>query len=256
MSSPNQKPDLEESITVTEAHARVAMSAAAASREKRLAENGAEPVALWVFVVCGVVLLIAGGVLGEGGRLFAYNSTFRDGYVRTDPPGLESSGPKPKEALSAFAARGMRVYQSKCNGCHGSEARGDGANYPSLSGSEWVTGESQRLAMVILNGLQGPTSTGRSYGSGVMPPQSAGMTPEDLATLMTALRNEFGNSTGDVITVEMARNAMEASAARANAGQPMTAAELESGHKVNLPGEPLDPTTLVDPVKLTPASAP
>lgn len=254
MSSPNQKPDLEESINVTEAHSRVTQNVAAAAREKRIAENGMEPVSLWVFIACAAVLLIAGGMLGGGGSMFSYDSTFREGYVRSSAPGAEMSGPAPKEALAAFTARGAKIYSVKCNGCHGTDARGDGSNYPSLVGSEWVIGDTEKLAMVILNGLQGPTSTGKVYGAGVMPSQASGMTPEDLAGIMTLVRNEYGNSTGDIVTVEMARSAMEISAARAKAGQPVTADELKADHAKALPGEPLDPATMVNPGNLTPAT--
>ena len=90
-------------------------------------------------------------------------------------------GPQPKEALAAFSARGAKIYSAKCNGCHGADGKGDGANYPSLAGSEWVVGETERLAMVILNGLQGPISTGKVYGAGIMPAQAAGRTTEELA---------------------------------------------------------------------------
>ena len=45
------------------------------------------------------------------------------------------------------------------------------------------------------------------------------MTPEDLAGIMTYVRNNFGNATGDVVTIDMAKAAMEISAARKNAGK-------------------------------------
>lgn len=247
----NNKPDLDESINVTEAHGRVLNETAATARERRLADNGHERVAMWVIISCGIVLLIAGGVLGDAGTLFSYNNTVRDGYVRGKAPGLEDEGPVPKAALAAFSSKGQKLY-SKCNGCHGADGKGDGANYPSLAGSAWVNGDTQTLAMVILNGLQGPTSTGKVYGAGVMPAQSAGMTAQDLAGLMTFLRNGFGNSTGDVVTVEMAEKAFEVSASRARAGQAITAEEIKADHMVMLEGEPIEPTTLVDPAKLTP----
>jgi hypothetical protein len=107
--------------------------------------------------------------------------------------------------------------------------------------------------MIVLNGLQGPTSTGKVYGAGIMPAQGSGMTAQDLASLMTYVRNSFGNSTGDVVTVEMAENALEISANRDNPGSPITAEEIKAKHMAMLEGEPLDPTTLVDPAKLTPA---
>jgi mono/diheme cytochrome c family protein len=253
MSLPNQKPDLEESINVAEAHGRVVREAAACAREKRIVDNGIAPVSLWAFVACGVVLLIAGGILGTGGRLFAYSNTFREGYVRTPAPGLEDSGPVPKEALAAYMAKGAKIYTAKCNGCHGADAKGNGSTFPSLVGSAWVNGETERFAMVILNGLEGPVSDGKTYG--VMPPQGIGMGAEDLAGIMTYVRNNFGNSKGDVVTVEMAKAAIEISGARKNAGKSATAAELNADHVKDLPGEKLDPKAMLDPITLAPAKA-
>jgi mono/diheme cytochrome c family protein len=254
MSLSNQKPDLEDSINVTEAHGRVVREAAASFREKRIADNGIAPISLWAFAACGAVLLIAGGILGAGGDLFAYGTTFRPGYVRTPPTGMDDSGPAPKEALAAYMAKGAKIYSSKCNGCHGADAKGNGSTFPSLVGGSWTTQETERFAMIILNGIQGPVHDGKTYG--VMPPQGIGMTAEDLAGVMTYIRNNFGNSTGDIVTLEMAKAALEISSARANAGQPVSAAELESDHLKNLPGEVLDPSTLCDPITLAPVKAP
>lgn len=254
MSSPNQhsKPDLDETINVTQAHGRVASESAAAAREKRLADSGRESVPLWVITACGVVLLIAGGVLGNAGTLFSYDSTFREGYVRGAAPGGAKSGPEAKAALVAFSAKGSKIYSAKCNGCHGADGKGDGANYPSLVGSKFVIEENQKLAMVILNGIQGPTSTGKIYGAGIMPPQGAGMTPEDLAGVMTYVRNNFGNSTGDVVSVEMAKAALDVSAAREKAGQSVTSEEILAKHKVVLPGAEIAPEVMVNPATLAP----
>ena len=55
---------------------------AACARGKLLAAPGNEPVSLWVLTACGVVVLIAGGILGGAGRLFDYQTTFRERYVR------------------------------------------------------------------------------------------------------------------------------------------------------------------------------
>ena len=253
MPTPQNKPDLEDSINVTETHGRVVREAAACAREKRIVDNGIAPISLWAFVTCGAVLLIAGGILGGGGRLFAYDTTFREGYVRKPPGGIKDTGPVPKEALAAYAAKGSKIYSVKCNGCHGSDARGNGSTFPSLVGSAWVLGETQLLAMVIVNGLDGPVSNGTTYG--VMPPQGIGMTVDELAGVMTYIRNNFGNATGDVVTTDMAKAALDASAARKNAGKSVNAAELVADHKKPLPGAPLDAKALLDPISLAPAKA-
>lgn len=248
----NSKPDLEESINVTQAHARGASEFSAATREKQLAESGRESVPLWVITACGVVLLIAGGVLGNAGTLFSYDNTFRANYVRGTAPGSAIAGPQPKTALMAFSAKGSKIYSAKCNGCHGADGKGDGANYPSLVGSTFVIEENQKLAMVILNGIQGPISNGKTYGAGIMPAQSAGMTAEDLAGVMTYVRNNFGNTTGDVVSVEMAKSALDVSAAREKAGQSVTSEEILANHKVMLAGADIAPEIMVNPANLTP----
>lgn len=248
----NQQPDLEDSINVAEAHGRLVRDAAACARENRIAENGREPISLWTLALCGIAMVMAGGILGAAGNWFSYDTLIREDYVRKPAEGAGEDGPKAKEALAAFKARGAKIYSVKCNGCHGPEAKGDGAAFPSLVGSPWVTGETERFAMIILNGLQGPTSSGKSYG--VMPSQAGGLSPEDLAGVMTYVRNNFGNATGDVVSVEMAKAAMEISAKRSKAGQMASAEELGADHAKNLPGEPLDPKTMVDPISLAPVA--
>ena len=81
------------------------------------------------------------------------------------------------------------------------------------------------------------------------------MAPDELAGIVTYMRNNFGNSKGDVVTVEMAKKAMEISAARPNAGNAVTSEELTSAHVKPLPGDPLDAALLVDPITLAPAAA-
>lgn len=251
MSSPsqNQKPDLDETINVTQVHGRVERETAAAVREKRIADNGHEPISLWVIVACGIVLMIAGGVLGNAGTLFSYNNTFKEGYVRGKPLGAASEGPKPKPALAAYISKGSKVF-ANCVGCHGSEGKGDGANYPPLAGSKFVLGDTQKFAMIVINGIQGPTSSGRTYG--VMPAIGAAMSAEDLSAVMTYVRNSFGNNSGDIVTAEMAKQAIEISGAREKAGQSVSAEEIAAKHMSMLPGEVMSPTMMVNPVTLAP----
>jgi hypothetical protein len=81
------------------------------------------------------------------------------------------------------------------------------------------------------------------------------MSPTDLASVMTYIRNSFGNAAGDVVTVAMATEGIKISEGRAKVGQPLTKEELDADHLKNLPGEPLDPASKVDPVTLSPVEA-
>jgi mono/diheme cytochrome c family protein len=247
------RPDLEDSTNVTEAHERLLREAAAAAREKRLHETGNEPLSLGLFTVCGVVMLVAGAVLGKAGNFFSYHDTVRPGYVRDLPEGVSLKGPEPMPAIDAYARRGQKIYSAKCNGCHGPDAKGDGANYPSLVGSPWANGETERFAMIILNGLTGPSSSGKTYGAGMTP--QGPLSPEELAGVMTYVRNNFGNTKGDVISVEQAKAALEVSDKRAKRGLQTTKEELETEHLKDLPGDKLDPATKVDPISLLPVKS-
>ena len=249
MSSSYSKPDLQESINVTKAHARVTQEAAAAARENKINDQGTEPINLWVLAVCGVVLVIAGGILGNADHLFAYDNTFPEHYVRLKAPGAGDTGPQPMDAMAAYKNKGAKIFMAKCSGCHQSDAKGNN-NYPSLVGSKFALGETERFSMIILNGLKGPNSRGKAYPGGM--PAQLGLSPEELAGVMTYVRNNFGNEKGDVVTVDMAKAAMEISQKREKAGEQVTAVELNADHLKNLPGDPLEPTALVNPVNLAP----
>lgn len=248
----NQRPDLEESTNVAVSHGMVLQDISATKREKRIREDGMEPVSLWIVLGSAFVLLIAGGVLGAGGDLFDYGELRTDGYVRAAAPGGGDDVKLTAPMLTALSKNGAKVY-SKCNGCHQSTGMGDGAQYPPLGGSEWVTGDTEALALIILNGLQGEISVAGKTWNGQMPAQGP-MNAVELASVMTYVRNSFGNATGDVVTPEMAAAAIEISKERADGapiGPQLTAAELKE-HAKMLPGEKVDPQTLVDIETLEP----
>src|SRR4051812_46348258 len=111
------KPDLEESVNVTEAHERVVRGAAAASRENKLTENGAEPVSLWVTALCFIPVLVAGWTLGNAGTLFSYKDTVKAGYVRVIPPSGDAPVALAGPAKEIYMRKGQKLYGAKCSGC-------------------------------------------------------------------------------------------------------------------------------------------
>lgn len=237
------RPDLDEEMNVAETHAVFEGATAATIRERRLHENGMEPVPLWLFLCAGISLLVGGAVLGKGGALFNYG---QDSMWANEWTEDKSGGPEEiteGEVLPFFVKQGAKTY-GKCAGCHGPDGKGDGANYPPLAGSEWVTGDNtEALGMIILNGISGPIEVAGKPWNSVMPAQGP-ISAKDLAPLMTFLRNEL-NDVGDVVTVEMAQKAVDAYEAR-GPGKTVTAAELLDGHMNLLSGEAMEPTTIID----------
>lgn len=107
-----------------------------------------------------------------------------------------------------------------CAACHGQNGEG-GPIAPPLAGSEWVSGPVSNLIRIQLRGLQGPISVkGTEYNMpGGMAPL-AYQTDEQVAGVITYIRNSFGNKAS-------AAKAEQVAALRSEVGKPqVTAAEL------------------------------
>lgn len=101
-----------------------------------------------------------------------------------------------EQALAQFA-RGRQKYLTSCAGCHGNDGNGVNRMGPPLLGSEWVTGNEVRLALIILHGMEGPVEvSGKLYDAPeilpVMPSHST-MDDASIAAILTYIRNEWGN---------------------------------------------------------------
>ena len=245
-SSKDERPDLDENINVADAHASLG-EAPAVNREKRLTENGMEPVSLSLILVCGLVMLVGGAVLGQGGGFFAYDELYKEGQMRTPSPVEEPVVAIPGPSLAILSKEGAKVY-SKCAGCHGAGGAG-GSGIPPLAGSEWVTGPTEQLSQIIYHGISGPiTVAGVSY-NGVMPAQNLGLGKKELAAVMTYIRNSWGNS-GSVVSLEQAAKALEIAKARGEGA--VTVEELKKNHNQDLEGAELLAETLIDPITFEP----
>jgi mono/diheme cytochrome c family protein len=107
-----------------------------------------------------------------------------------------------------------------CGACHGQNGEGSPAG-PPLAGSEWVLGPVSNLVRIQLRGLTGPiTVAGQEYHfpAGMAP--MAYQTDEQIAAVLTFVRNSFGNEAPPVTPEQVA-------ALRSEVGKPqLTADEL------------------------------
>jgi mono/diheme cytochrome c family protein/glucose/arabinose dehydrogenase len=94
-------------------------------------------------------------------------------------------------------ALGRQHYLTSCAGCHGSDGNGVKRFAPPLAGSEWVTGDEKKLALIILHGLEGPVAVhGKVYDApDILPamPSLATMDDHAMMAIMNYIRNEWGN---------------------------------------------------------------
>ena len=115
---------------------------------------------------------------------------------------------------------GSKVYGVYCAACHQRNGLGDSQRFPPLAGSEWVVGDKNKLIGVILNGMEGAVEVkGQSY-NGVMP-QHSFLKNEDIAEVLTYIRQSFGNSAGaitkkDVNDLRVALNSTKKSNSKTN----------------------------------------
>ncbi len=93
--------------------------------------------------------------------------------------------------------RGSKVYlrDGYCGTCHQKDGNGlPEAQFPPLTGSEWVQGDENRLIRLALHGLVGPIEVKGVKYAGAVP-----MTPfkflkdDEVADVLTFVRNAFGN---------------------------------------------------------------
>lgn len=220
MNTPEKNLDYEENTSVSDVHASV-------RREKEDPQTGLEPATIRVFAICAVFLMIGGAYLGANG---GFNSTsVIPGYTPVPP---EGGGAVVEEDPKTKWLKGGKKSFGNCANCHGPTGLGQPGKYPPLAASEWVTGGTERLAALILFGLSGPiTVKGQAYSGEVMPPHRETYSMEQIAQVITYIRNSFGNE-GSFVTTEMVELANEKYADRSG---PFSAADLPDP-EANLPG--------------------
>jgi putative heme-binding domain-containing protein len=97
-----------------------------------------------------------------------------------------------------------KAQYNLCLGCHGPTGQGMPNVGPPLAKSEWVTGPVDNLIGIQLRGLQGAiTVNGQDYQfAAPMVAMGAGQPDENIAAVLTYVRNSFGNS-ASAVTPEM-----------------------------------------------------
>ncbi|MDB6020975.1 MAG: cycA 2 [Pedosphaera sp.] len=106
---------------------------------------------------------------------------------------------QPRDPDAIRKLEGQKIYNTTCAACHQATGLGSAAiNAPPLAGSEWVNAEGpNRVIRIVLNGLKGPvTVKGQAYGAGLMAHWRDVYTDEQLAGILTFIRQnkDWGNN--------------------------------------------------------------
>jgi mono/diheme cytochrome c family protein len=235
-------------------------------REKDDPRDGYEPIPLWL--VSGFMAL----VFWAG----AYLAFFSGGFQSTvyDPSqvawaGAADAAPKgPPDPMVV----GKRLYTANCVACHQATGLGVAGQFPPLVGSEWVVGGDwhgdNHLVKIMLHGLQGPIQVKGNTYNGAMPPWKQ-LKDDQIAAILTYIRNEWGNSAPPITAEHVAKVRTETEGQT----EPWTQAQLKAIPAANFapaageaapagdtapaaPAAPADPGSAPPAAPATGASAP
>ncbi len=207
---------------------------AAVKREKEDLAPENQPAPLWATFLLMLVAIIAGGQLGvmTGGWSFNVSNPFSLANGGDPRPGGVGAG----GSLDPFALamkKGASGY-AVCGGCHQGNGAGIPGQFPPLAGSEFVHGGTERLIRIVQHGLTGAVSVkGAIFNTpGGMQPFGAAMSSQDLANVLTYVRNSFGNE-GSMITKEMVQKVRD----EEKRATQWTEADLKPFADKNVPGD-------------------
>lgn len=134
----------------------------------------------------------------------------------------ENPAPEPPARLSkaerARFLKGHEIYhrEGHCVTCHQADGKGlPSTGFPPIAGTFWAQGDEERLVKLTLHGLMGPLEVdGVKYpGQVPMTPFGGMLNDEDIASVLTYVRNHFGNESS-AITPEKVAEVRKSTGAR------------------------------------------
>lgn len=106
--------------------------------------------------------------------------------------------------------KGKEIFEREgfCSTCHQPDGKGlEASGFPPLKGTKWVLGNEDRLIKVVLNGMLGPIEVlGKKYpGQVPMTPFGGLLKDDEIAAVLTYVRNSFGNNAPPITAEKVAQ---------------------------------------------------
>lgn len=110
--------------------------------------------------------------------------------------------PLQSSTLQKSKAAGEKVYKKFCISCHQADGGGVPHLTPPLINTSYVLGDKETMIKILLNGLKNVDIDEESY-SNPMPPLGSVLKDQQIADVLTYVRNSFGNKAAVVTVAEV-----------------------------------------------------
>lgn len=161
--------------------------------------TSAATVPMWLIVVLLLLLFLGGWLFDLRGGWFEpkvyapYRSVAEAASFNPPPEG------------DIWKVRGKLLFEQNCGQCHGNDGKGKPGQAPPFVGSEWVlTKGVNRLIRIPQVGLAGPLEVAGTQWNLNMAGMGAAYNDEDLAHVLSYIRNSWGNK-ASVVTAEQVK---------------------------------------------------
>ncbi len=113
----------------------------------------------------------------------------------------------PGEQRQFIAGHGIYFRDAHCSTCHQPDGKGLDPAFPPLNDSIFVHGDPERLIKLTLHGLMGPFELhGKSYNGQVpMTPFGGMLNDQEVADVLTFVRNHYGNKASAITPQQVAK---------------------------------------------------
>jgi mono/diheme cytochrome c family protein len=123
-------------------------------------------------------------------------------YLKDQPGQEQSDRPALDEAMMKS---GASIYVDECSGCHTADGKGTPGLFPSVNGSPVVQqADATSLLHIVLRGARS-TGTDQAPTAAAMPAFAWVLKDEDVAAVLTYVRNTWGNSAPPVSASDVAK---------------------------------------------------
>ncbi len=159
-------------------------------RESNASREGAELLPTWLSIGFLALAFLGAGYLFWNSGGFSVN-VFNPARVAWDGSGGgAAAAPDPMVV-------GKRLFTQNCAVCHQQTGLGVAGQFPPLAGSEWVLSQDwhgdNHMVKIVLHGFHGPVTVKGEQFNNVMAPWGKVLKDEQIAAVLTYVRNEWGN---------------------------------------------------------------